>query len=292
MLWLDLAVFQKKDHVIGIKESLWWSVFWTVLALIFNLGLYFFMGREKALTFFTGYLIERSLSMDNLFVFLVIFNYFKVDGKYQHKILFWGILGALVMRAVFIFAGIALIKMFSWTIYVFGAFLIYTGYKLVFQEDKEVDPEHNVVLKAIKKIFPLTTAHDGNFFARIDNRLFMTPLFVVLILVETSDVMFAVDSIPAILSITTDPFIVYTSNVFAILGLRALYFALAALMDMFEYLDYGLGIILAFVGVKMLIQEHYHIPIGVALGVICLILTASILISIWKRKRPQCNKVK
>lgn len=284
MLALDLYVFHRDEHAVSIKESLIWSVFWVILALVFNVGIYFFMGRDLALKFLAGYLLERSLSMDNLFVFLMIFSYFRIAPQYQHKILFWGIIGALVMRALFIFGGITLIHYFDWIIYVFGVFLIYTGFKLFSDEEKEIHPEKNIFIRFFKKFFPVTTnSENGKFFVKIDGKWFATPFFVVLIIIETSDVMFAIDSIPAILSITTDSFIVYTSNVFAILGLRALYFALEGLMRMFKYLNYGLGLILIFVGVKMMIQKWAEIPIGITLAVITVILCGSILISILKK---------
>lgn len=281
LLVLDLVVFHRKSHVISVREALWWSAFWIGLALAFNVGVYYVLGGDLALKFFTGYILEKSLSVDNLFVFLLIFSYFKVPAQYQHNVLFWGILGALIMRAIFIFFGVALIHHFHGIIYIFGAFLVYTGIKLIFEKEKEVHPEKNPVLKLVRRIMPITPDYDGQkFFVRRNGKLFATPLLIVLLVVETTDVVFAVDSIPAILAITTDTFIVYTSNVFAILGLRALYFALAGLMVMFRYLHYGLGAILAFVGIKMLIADFYKLPIGVALGVIAGILTLTIIVSL------------
>ncbi len=283
MLFLDLKVFHRKSHAVNVKEALLWSAFWILLALFFNFGVYYFQGREAGLNFLAGYLLEKSLSVDNLFVFLLIFSYFKVDDRYQHKVLFWGILGALLMRALFIGCGVTLIHHFHPIIYVFGAFLVYTGFKLVTEKDKEVHPEKNPVLKIFKRFFPVTHHYEGDkFFVRQNGKLIATPLFVVLLIIETTDIVFAIDSIPAILSITHDPFIVFTSNVFAILGLRALYFALAGLMRLFCYLHYGLGAILAFVGVKMLIADIYKVPIGIALGVIAGILAISILFSVLK----------
>jgi tellurite resistance protein TerC len=283
MLFLDLKVFHRKSHTVNVKEALLWSAFWIILALLFNYGVYHFKGREAGLNFLAGYILEKSLSVDNLFVFLLIFSYFKVDDKYQHKVLFWGILGALIMRALFIACGVTLIHHFHPIIYVFGAFLVFTGFKLIFEKEKEVHPEKNPVLKLFKRLFPVTADYEGDkFCVRKNGRLMATPLLVVLVIIETTDVVFAVDSIPAILSITHDPFIVYTSNVFAILGLRALYFALAGLMKLFEYLHYGLGAILAFVGVKMLLADIYKVPIGIALGVIAGILALSILFSVLK----------
>ncbi|NTV45356.1 MAG: TerC family protein [Chlorobiales bacterium] len=284
MLVLDLGFFQRKTHAVSIKESLVWSAVWITLALIFNGIIYLWHGPQSAMAFLAGYLIEKSLSVDNLFVFLLIFSYFRVPQEYQHKILFWGILGALLMRAVFIGAGVALLQQFHWIIYVFGAFLIYTGFKVATEQDKELHPERNPVLKLFKKIMPVTHEfHDGKFFVRSGSRTFATPLFVVLLIVETTDVVFAVDSIPAILSITSDPFIVYTSNVFAILGLRSLYFALAGIMQLFHYLNYGLATILVFVGVKMLISDFYKIPTDVALGAVAGILAVSIAASLLLR---------
>lgn len=281
MLALDLGVFHRKSHEVKIKEALMWSGVWIALALAFNVMLYFWRGEQAALEFFTGYLIEKSLSVDNIFVFIMIFAYFKVPALYQHKILFWGILGALVMRALFIATGVALITKFHWVIYVFGAFLIVTGVKMALQKDKEIHPEKNPVLKLFRRFMPVTTEYVGDkFFTRFDGRRFATPMFVVLLLIETTDVIFAVDSIPAILAITTDPFIVYTSNVFAILGLRALYFALAGIMQMFHYLAYGLAAILVFVGTKMMLVDFYKLPIAVALGVVAGILAISVVASL------------
>jgi tellurite resistance protein TerC len=281
MLYIDLGVVNRHAHVVSIKEALLWSGVWIAIALLFNLGLYFWRGREPALEFLTGYLVEKSLSVDNLFVFLLIFSYFRVPAQYQHQVLFWGIFGALVMRFLFIFGGVALIKQFHWILYVFGAFLILTGIKLALEKDKEVHPEKNPVLKLFRRLMPVTDRYDGGrFFVRQAGRLMATPLFVVLLVMETTDVVFAVDSIPAIFAITLDPFIVYSSNAFAILGLRALYFALAGLMRLFVHLHYGLSAILVFVGVKMLIVDIYKIPIGVALGVVAGILALSVLASI------------
>jgi tellurite resistance protein TerC len=286
MLALDLGVFHRKDHVVTIRESIIWTAVWIVMALLFNVGIYWFMGTETALDYLAGYLIEKSLSVDNIFVFLLIFQYFQVDRKFQHKVLFWGILGALVMRFLFIFAGVTLIERFDWIIYVFGAFLIYTGIKLGMQKDKEVHPERNPIINLLRRFIPITREYHGSkFFIRKMGRLFATPMFVVLVVIETTDVVFALDSIPAILGITHDPFIVYSSNVFAILGLRALYFAMSGIMQLFHYLHYGLAAILSFVGVKMCIAEFYHIPTIYALAFIGLVLTGSVVASlIWPRK--------
>jgi len=281
MLALDLGVFHRKTHVILITEALLWSGFWIALALLFNVGVYFWRGSETALAFLTGYLIEKSLSVDNIFVFLLIFTYFGVPSLYQHKVLFWGIVGALIMRAIFIFAGVALIEKFHWVIYVFGAFLVLTGIKMALQKEKEIHPERNPLLRLFRKFMPVADHYEGaRFFIRRGGRFFATPLFIVLLVIETTDVVFAVDSIPAILGITVDPFIVYTSNVFAILGLRALYFALAGIMKLFHYLHYGLSAILVFVGAKMLLADLYKIPTGIALSVVAGLLLISVIASV------------
>jgi len=277
MLVLDLAVFNRGPHTVRFKEAVGWSIFWISLAGAFAVLVYFWRGKTPALNFITGYLIEESLSVDNLFVFLLIFKYFKVPGDYQHKVLFWGIIGALVMRLVFIIAGVALINRFHWIIYIFGAFLIYTGVKLFRSSDSEVNPESNPVLKWVRKIVPVTPDYvNGKFLIR-DDRLFATPLLLVLVVIETTDVVFAADSIPAVLAITRDPFIVFTSNVFAILGLRSLYFALAGMMELFHFLHYGLAVILSFIGVKMLISSHYDLPTHIALGVVGGVLALSVI---------------
>lgn len=288
MLFLDLKVFHRKAHEVHIKEALWFSLFWICLALAFNAGVYYFMGKQKAVEFLAAYLVEKSLSIDNLFVFLLIFQSFKTHPIYHHKILFWGILGALIMRTIFIFTGVALIEKFGWIIYVFGAFLIYTGIKIAFEKDKEVHPEKNPLLIFFRKILPVTdTYREGHFWVRENGKFLFTPLFLVLLFIEFTDVVFAVDSVPACLAITLDPFIVYTANVFAILGLRALYFSIAGVMRLFHYLHYGLAIILVFVGVKMVGAHYFHIPVGIALGVITVVLVFSILASvIWPKKHP------
>ena len=281
LLILDLGVFQRKAHEIRVREALLLSAFWIMLALAFNVGVYFWRGRQAALEYLTGYLLEKSLSVDNLFVFLLIFSYFKVPEKYQHQVLFWGILGALIFRAIFILGGIALLERVHWVIYLFGAFLIFTGVKLAFGEDKEIEPERNPVLRLFRRLMPVTEKYEGGkFFLKNSGRLFATPLFVVVLVVETTDIVFAVDSIPAILAITRDSFIVYSSNVFAILGLRALYFALAGMMRLFRHLHYGLALVLVFVGVKMLISHFYKIPVGLSLGVIAVTLAASVMTSL------------
>lgn len=285
MLALDLLVFHRKAHAVSLREALSWSAVWIALALIFNVGIYYLWGSEKALEFLAGYLIEKSLSVDNIFVFIMIFSYFAVPAIYQHRILFWGILGALIMRAIFIAAGAALLSAFHWIIYIFGGFLIITGIKMFFAGEEKIEPEKNPAVLLLRRFMPITNEfHGQRFFVRIDQRLWATPLFVVLVVIETTDVIFAVDSIPAIFAITMDPFIVYTSNIFAILGLRALYFLLAGIMDMFRYLKVGLSFVLCFVGVKMMLVDFYKIPIGVSLGVVGGILAISILASLVKPK--------
>jgi len=283
MLVLDLGVFHRKAREMKTREALIWCSFWISLALLFALGIYFWRGPEPALAFLTGYVIEWSLSVDNIFVFLLIFTYFAVPPMYQYRVLFWGILGALIMRAIFILTGITLIQQFHWVIYVFGGFLVVTGIKMALTGNHEIHPERNPVLRIARRVLPLTEGYEtGRFFIKREGRYTATTLFVVLLLVETTDIVFAVDSIPAILAITTDPFIVYTSNVFAILGLRALYFALAGITRMFEYLHYGLSLILAFVGIKMLLTDFYKIPVSYALTVVAGILLISIIASVVK----------
>ena len=285
MLALDLLVFHRKAHAVSLREAFTWSVVWISLALIFNLGIYFLWGSEKAMEFLAGYLIEKSLSVDNIFVFIMIFSYFAVPSMYQHRILFWGILGALVMRAIFIAAGAALLSAFHWIIYIFGGFLVITGIKMFFAGDEKIEPEKNPAVVLLRRWMPITNDYRGQrFFVRIDGRLWATPLFVVLLVIETTDVIFAVDSIPAIFAITLDPFIVYTSNIFAILGLRALYFLLAGILEMFRYLKVGLSFVLCFVGIKMMIVDFYKIPIAVSLAVVAGILVISILASLLKTK--------
>ena len=287
MLAIDLLVFQRKPHEVRVREALIWSAVWISLALIFNLGVYIWGGKQQALEFLTGYLLEKSLSVDNIFVFLIIFSYFKVSQKYQHEVLFWGILGALVMRAAFIAGGIVLISKFHWIVYVFGGFLIFTGIKMAFGKENEVHPEKSPVFRLFNRLIPVAKGYDGGkFFIHNGVRWLATPLFVVLLIIEATDVMFAFDSIPAILAITRNPFIVYTSNIFAILGLRALYFALAGIMRYFHYLNYGLSLILIFVGVKMLLAGVYKIPVGISLAVIACILLISIAASIrWPKTK-------
>jgi tellurite resistance protein TerC len=287
MLALDLGVFHRKAHVVTIKESLTWTCVWVAMALLFNAGILHYMGSEKALEFFTGYVIEKSLSVDNVFVIALLFSYFAVPTLYQHKVLFWGILGALVMRAAMIALGAKLITEFAWIIYIFGAFLILTGIKMIVKSEEEIHPERNPVVRLFKRFMPVTSEYRGDkFFIREKGILMATPLFVVLLLVEFTDLIFAVDSIPAIFAVTKDPFIVYTSNVFAILGLRSLYFALSGVLDKFHYLKVGLGVVLSFVGVKMLLAHSpWKIDTLVSLGVIVIVLVASVVASLmWPKK--------
>ncbi len=286
MLALDLGVFHRQAHEVKVKEALIWSAVWIALAMLFNAGIYFWRGSEVALEFFTGYLIEKSLSVDNIFVFILIFSYFSVPALYQHKVLFWGILGALLMRAILIAVGATLIAKFHWIIYVFGGFLIITGVKMALQKSTDIHPEKNPLVRLFKRFMPVTNEYHGEkFFIKENGRRFATPLFIVLLMVEFTDLVFAVDSIPAIFAITKDPFIVYTSNVFAILGLRSLYFALAGVMGYFHYLKIGLALVLVFVGAKMMMVDIYKIPIGLSLSVVGGILLLSVLASlIWPRR--------
>lgn len=296
MLALDLGVFHRESHVVKVKEALTWSAVWISLAFVFCGILYFFWDKiphesteynnsQAALAFLTGYIIEKALSIDNVFVILMLFTYFSIPAKYQHRVLFWGIIGVLVMRAGMIFAGVALIKNFDWMVYIFGFILIAAAIKMIVMKDKEVNPEKNPVLKLFRKMMPITKElHGQQFFTKVSGKTWATPLFVVLLLVEATDLMFAIDSVPAIIAITRDPFLVFTSNIFAILGLRSLYFAIAGLMGMFAYLAYGLSAILAFVGVKMLLQGpilDYKMPVEWSLGIILGILAVSVAASYW-----------
>ncbi len=280
MLALDLGVFHRKSKTIDVKDALLWTSIWVSLAFAFNVFVYYHFGEQKAFEFFTGYLIEKSLSVDNIFVIILIFSYFRVPSEYQHKVLFWGILGALVMRVCFILAGVELIRSFHWLVYIFGVFLIYTGFRIVFQQEGGADFEKNFFVKRIRKIIRITpTFENDRFFVKRNGLWWATPLFLVVIVVEATDLVFAVDSIPAILAISDDAFIVYTSNVFAILGLRSLYFALAGMHSYFTYLKYGLAAILVFVGVKMCIADLFKIPIEISLAFIILTLSMCILAS-------------
>lgn len=289
MLAIDLGVFNRKSHEVSVKSALGWTAVWVSMSLVFGAGVWKLYGHDLALKYFTGYLIEYSLSVDNIFVFLLIFGYFKVAPEHQHKVLFWGILGALVMRALMILVGAHLLERFEWIIYVFGAFLIFTGLKMAFGKETNVDPGQNPAVRMLKKIMPVTAQyHDAKFFVMQEGRRAATPLFVVLLVVETTDLIFATDSIPAIFAVSREPFIVFTSNVFAILGLRSLYFALAGVMDLFHYLKYALAIILSFIGVKMLLSHtKYEIPTPVALGVVVGILAVAVIASLLKPKTIQ-----
>jgi tellurite resistance protein TerC len=295
MLAIDLGVFHRKTHVISAKEALVWSLVWISLSLLFNAGIYWwwdnlvpdstYTNSEAALAFLTGYLIEKSLSVDNIFVFILIFSYFRVPPAYQHRVLFWGILGALIMRAILIIVGAALLKEFHWLIYVFGGFLIFTGVRMALSRHEELEPEQNPVLRFFRRMMPVTEKYEGaKFFIRRAGVLMATPLFLVLLVVESTDLVFAIDSIPAIFAVTQDPFIVYTSNVFAILGLRALYFLLADVMEKFQYLKLGLSFVLAFIGVKMILSDIYPIPTVISLLVVASILAISVLASLWKAR--------
>jgi tellurite resistance protein TerC len=286
MLALDLGVFNRKSHIIKMKEAMLWTAFWVTLALLFAAAIYFFYGHGKAMEFVAGYIIEYSLSIDNLFVFILIFRFFNVPHAYEHKALFWGILMALVTRGVFIFAGVALINAFSWVMYIFGAFLIFTGIKMALNKQTEVHPDKNIAIKILRFFMPVTHKFtEAKFFVVKRGVRYATPMLAVLLALETTDILFAVDSIPAVLAISKDPFIVYTSNVFAILGLRSLFFAISGLMKLFHLLHYGLAAILSFVGIKMLIEDFFHVPVAASLLVIASILVVSILSSIiWPDK--------
>jgi tellurite resistance protein TerC len=296
MLALDLGVFHRKAHIVSVKEASIWTVVWISLAMVFNIGLYFFWdtispnsqysNSEAGLAFFTGYLIEKSLSVDNIFVFVLIFSYFAVPPVYQHRVLFWGILGALVMRGILIAVGATLITRFHWIIYIFGAFLIFTGIKMALHRNQAMKVDNNPLVRLFRKMMPVTDDYVGDkFFVRRAGVLMATPLFLALILVESTDLVFAVDSIPAIFAVTADPFIVYTSNVFAILGLRSLYFVLAGVMDKFYYLKLGLSAVLTFVGIKMVLVDVYKIPVALSLGVIATILTVAVVASLQRSRR-------
>jgi tellurite resistance protein TerC len=290
MLALDLGVFHRKSHEVSVREALTWTSIWITLAMCFNLFVYYYFDKEKALEFFTGYLIEKSLSVDNIFVIILIFSYFQVPAAYQHKVLFWGILGALVMRVTFILTGVELIHRFHWLIYIFGGFLVYTGIKMLTSGDVKIDPEKNPLVKLARRVMPITPSFEKDrFFVKRNGATWATPLFLVVILIETTDLIFAVDSIPAILAISDDSFIVYTSNVFAILGLRSLYFALAGIEKYFKYLKYGLSAILVFVGVKMCITDLFKIPTEVSIIVIGFTLLISMASSSLFPEKPKTN---
>jgi tellurite resistance protein TerC len=286
LLVLDLGVFHRKLHTVTVREAVILSILWVILAVAFNVGMYFVAGRTPALEFFTGYVIERALSFDNIFVFVIIFTYFGVPSQLQHRVLFWGIVGALISRSIFIVAGAALISRFEWILYIFGAILVYSGWKMMFDRGTEVHPERNVVIRLARKVLPVTSGYEsGKFFVRSNGKRFVTPLMIVLIAVETTDIIFAVDSIPAVFGVTRDPFIVYSSNVFAILGLRATYFLLAGVMDTFHYLSHGLSLVLLFIGVKMLLADFVHVPVTISLGVVIVILAVAVGASLVRNRR-------
>ncbi len=302
MLALDLGVFHKKHHIIRTREAILWTIFWVILSLIFNVFIYYAYehhwitshvpgeemmdGGEAALKYFTGYIIEKSLSLDNIFVIAMIFSYFKVPGIHQHGVLFWGILGALVMRGIMIAAGTALIQKFTWMIYVFGALLIFTALKMLFTKHEDFEPDNTLLVRWARRLYPVSPHYDeGKFFTKMNQKRAITPLFLVLLVIESTDALFAIDSIPAIFAVTTDPFIVFTSNVFAILGLRSLYFALAAMINKFRYLKSSLVFVLFYVGLKMILSHSIHIPVGLSLGVILAALTAGIAASIFADKK-------
>lgn len=298
MLALDLGVFHRKAHSVSVREAATWSVVWISLALLFNLGIYLFWrdlvphssysNQDAALAFLTGYLIEKSLSVDNIFVFVLIFGYFAVPAIYQHRVLFWGILGALVMRAILILLGAALLEEFHWIIYLFGAFLIFTGIRMALHKDEAIEVEENAVVRIFRRFMPIAKEYHGSsFFVRHAGQLMATPLLLVLIVVESTDLVFAVDSIPAIFAVTTDPFLVYTSNIFAILGLRSLYFLLAGVIDKFYYLKLGLAVVLTFVGIKMVIVDIYKIPTPLSLAVVAGVLAIAVVASWLRSQRLQ-----
>ncbi len=284
MLWIDLRA-QRHSHAIGMKEAAIWSAVWVGISLLFGVGVYFYLSPEKAMQFITGYVIEKSLSVDNMFVFIMIFSYFNVPPEQQPRVLKWGILGALVLRFILIFVGAALIKQFEWVLYIFGAFLIFSAYKMAFSVEQAFNPDDNWFFRQVKKVLPMAGPVGEKFFVPVAGKLHATPLFLTLLFVEFSDLVFALDSIPAIFAVSQDTFIVYTSNVFAILGLRALYFLVSGLVQVFVYLKYGVAIILAFVGVKLLIIHYYHMPTAVSLAVILGILAISVLASVIIRPR-------
>ncbi len=292
MLALDLGVFHRKAHAVSLKEASIWSVLWITRARVFIGGLYLFAGPEPALQFFTGYLIEKSLSVDNIFIFVLLFTFFKVPAAYQHRVLYWGILGALIMRGTLIAVGVALIESFHWIIYLFGAFLIFTGIRMGFHKEIEVHPENDLLLKFIRRFVPVTENYEHDrFFVRRAGQVMVTPLLLVLLVIDTTDLIFAVDSIPAVFAVTRDPFLVYTSNIFAILGLRSLYFVFAGIMEKFYYLKLGLSVILTFVGVKMVLADVFSLPTALSLVVIAVVLTIAIVASI-VRTRHQAAKTR
>jgi len=283
-LWIDLGVVHRRPEAVGARRALAWVGVWVALALCFCLGIHLVRGHHAAVLFLTGYLVEQSLSVDNMFVFYVVFQYFHVPKKFEHRILFWGIIGALVTRLSFILAGVALLHRFEWLTWVLGAFLVFTAARMAFSKDRQVHPERNPVFKLLRPFMGTQSYDSGRFFIRVNGRLLITPAMIVLLVIETSDIVFAVDSVPAILAITTDPFLVYTSNAFAILGLRSLYSVVGKLIVSFEFLHHGLSVILAFIGVKMLISNWYTMPVGVTLGFVVAVLSSSLLISVGMRR--------
>ncbi|MFA4016969.1 MAG: hypothetical protein RUDDFDWM_002081 [Candidatus Fervidibacterota bacterium] len=281
MLMVDLGIFHRKAHVLSLREATAWSIFWVVISLLFNIVVWFWLGEERALEFLTGYLLEKSLSVDNIFVFAVLFSYFAVPPEYRHRVLFWGVVGAIIFRLTFILAGAALLKKFHWVVYVFGIIVIISGIKLLMHKERRVAPERNPVLRLARRFLPITpTYHGQSFFVLRDGKVMATPLMLVLLVIETTDIVFAIDSIPAIFAITRDPFIVFTSNVCAILGLRALYFLLEGMIRLFRYLDEGLAIILVFIGIKMLVSDVYKIPLWITLGFVVAVLAVTITLSL------------
>ncbi len=291
MLALDLGVFHKKDHEITVREALAWTGVWVALSLLFNAGIYVWFGPERALEFLSGYVIEKALSVDNIFVFIVIFSVFAVPAKLQHRVLQWGILSALVLRALFVVLGAALLSRFHWLSYVFGAFLVVTGVKLLLQREGQLDPRKNLLFRLFRRAVPsLDEFHGGRFTVRQAGKRYATPLLLVLVAIEATDIVFAMDSIPAIFAVTRDPFLVFSSNIFAILGLRALYFALAGMMDKFHYLKYGLALVLLFVGAKLLLGGVYELPIWASLAVIAALLAGSVIASLFKAQRPASER--
>jgi tellurite resistance protein TerC len=289
-LLIDLGIFNRKAHAISIKEALSWAAVWFTLAMLFNVWIYYQFGQDPALQFLTGYLIEKSLSVDNLFVFLLIFTAFSIPAVYQHRILFWGIVGAIILRGFFIGVGSALLDHFEWVFYIFGAVLVYGAYRMQFNKEEKFDPDKSWIVRMVRKIVPVSTKLDGKkFFIKEHGRTAITVLLLTLIVIELTDVVFAFDSIPAIFAITTDPFLVFTSNIFAILGLRSLYFVLAAIAGMFQYLKTGLAVILLFIGIKLLVRQYYHIPTMVSLIVIIAVLAISIVASLARGKHKNAN---
>ncbi len=292
MLAIDLGIFHRKSHSVSLKEASIWSIVWISLALLFNAGLYFLRGPDPALQFFTGWLIEKSLSVDNIFVFVLLFTYFRVPAEYQHRVLFWGILGALIMRGILIAVGAVLLEEFHWVLYVFGAFLIFTGIRMGLQKETAIQPEKNPLLKFVRRIMPVTEDYESDrFVVRRARQRMVTPLLLVLLIIESTDLVFAVDSIPAVFAVTQDPFIVYTSNVFAILGLRSLYFVFANVIDKFHYLKLGLSVILVYVGIKMLVADIFHIPSLLSLTVIAFVLVIAIIASVIRARRMKATEM-